>query len=113
MLKAEPPDSINITIFNDNSLPQQQETEQYMDHNDTENRTSPGSKYIDLLRAKVLDEIIERIEQKMDMNAADILDAARVKHTQLKKDGAMSMIILKPICLLFLFEVYLATQGKI
>ena len=47
----------------------------------------------------------------MDINAADILDAARVKLQQLKDNGEVVMI--KPICLLFLFEIYLEVQVNI
>lgn len=74
---------------------------------------SKQSNYLTQLKEKVFDEIIERIEKNMDVNAADILDAARIRLKQLSADSRISLIVLKPICLLFLFELYLELPGKI
>lgn len=42
-------------------------------------------KYLEDLKQIVFDEVIQRIEKNMDINAADILDAARVKLQHIKE----------------------------
>jgi len=104
MLQSPPSDSNNIVVYEQtpNITP--------------ELIIEPDSKthsYLQDLKDIVFAEIIERIEQKMDVNAADILDAARVRLGQLRADSRISMLLLKPICLLFVFELYLEVQVNI
>jgi hypothetical protein len=69
--------------------------------------------YLQELKQIVFDEVIKRIELNMDIHAADILDAARSTLQQLKDNSKIVMFFLKPICLLFLFEIYLEVQVNI
>ncbi len=69
--------------------------------------------YIDKLKDKVLEEIIERIEKKMDVNAADILDVARSKLGVIKQHAPLIALLLKPVYLIFLVELYLESPVSI
>lgn len=71
------------------------------------------SSYLDQLKQIVFEEVIERIEKNMDTNAADVLDAAKVKLQNIGKNSKLALIALKPICLLFLVEVYLEVRVNI
>lgn len=71
------------------------------------------TKYLQELKQIVFDEVIERIEKSLDMSAVDILDTARTKLKNMRSTALITLVALKPICLLFLFEVHLATQVNI
>ena len=98
MLKAEPPNSNNNIYIYDENLVNPKEDE---------------DSYIQRLKQTVFDELLLRIEKDMDPNAVEILDTARVKLQKILEGSKLTLIALKPICLLFLFEAYLEVQVNI
>ena len=130
MLSTEPPDSRNIRLnntvqteiknqiptintTNDETLLQKCDVEFTVNMNPTPASTTANMTYLDKLRAKVFEEIIERIEKNMDADSASILDTARSKLANIKDDAILVSLLLKPVFLIFLVEVYLEAQVNI
>ena len=77
-------------------------------------QNSYSQEYISKLKDIVFEEIIQRIENSdKKTDAVDILYTARRKLASKISDAKVISIALKPVWLLFLFEVYLEAQGSI
>lgn len=106
MLKSEPIDPNSIYIHDKKLITTTEEANLKLEE-------ARRLNYLLELKQCVFYEVIERIEKNMDMDATDILDAARVKLKNIKENSKMILIALKPVCLLFLAELYQATQVNI